>query len=231
MNVLRQKAYPALLQVATISATLNGFLLPFAIHFRRSGWIVNAAARDVTQCCACIKAFDHVYNVVWSRNPLDPNNLLTASRQIRKIVASGQYDIVHVHTPVAAFVARYALRNIRKQGKPRVIYTAHGFHFYRGGPLIRNLIYQGLEKLAGGWTDYLVTINREDETAAKRLHLVPSERVWYMPGIGVDTRYYDPTRISDKEVAAVRRDLGLSAQAPLLLMIAGFDPGKRHREH
>lgn len=224
------RSHPKLLQATTVPATLRGFLLPFALHFRERGWEVDAMAHNASQCKECVKAFDHVWDVIWSRNPLDPSNLLTASKQVRKVVASGQYDIVHVHTPVAAFVARYALRNMRRQGKPKVIYTAHGFHFYRGGSPVKNAIFQGLEKLAGNWTDYLIVINREDEAAAKRLHLVPPERVRYMPGIGIDTAYYAPVMVSDEDIAAVRRDLGLSAQAPLLLMIAGFDPGKRHRD-
>ena len=230
LNTSQQRLCPKLLQVTTVPATLKGFLLPFASHFRERGWEVDAMARNAPQCAECIEAFDHVWDVRWSRNPLDPSNLLAASRQVRKVVVSGQYDIVHVHTPVAAFVTRYALRNIRKQGKPRVIYTAHGFHFYQGGPLLKSMIFQGLEKSAGDWTDYLIVINREDEAAAKRLHLVPPQRVRYMPGIGLDTTYYAPAAVFDEDVAAVRRELGLSARDSLLLMIAGFDPGKRHRD-
>jgi len=192
--------------------------------------VVDAIACNVSQCAECVKAFDHVWDVRWSRNPLDPSNLLTASKQVRKVVASGQYDIVHVHTPVAAFVTRYALRNMRRSGKPKVIYTAHGLHFYRGGSPFKNITFQGLEKLAGNWTDYLIVINREDQAAAKHLHLVPPGRVRYMPGIGIDTTYYAPVTVSDEDIAAVRRDLGLLVQDSLLLMIAEFIPRKRHRD-
>jgi glycosyltransferase involved in cell wall biosynthesis len=145
-------------------------------------------------------------------------------------VEQGGYDIVHVHTPVAAFVTRYALNDLRKQGKIKVIYTAHGFHFHRGGKPIKNLSFLTLEKLAGRWTDYMVVINREDEEAAKRYRIVPTERLRYIPGIGVDVEYYSPNAVSDSEVVRVRQELGLPPKTPLFLFIAEFNPGKRHRD-
>ena len=219
-----------LLIVATVSVTLRSFLLPFAHYFRAQGWRVDAIARGVSSCAECIEAFDQVWDVEWSRNLFDLHNLLQAPHQVRTIVEREQHDIVHVHTPVAAFVARYALRNIRREGKLKVIYTAHGFHFYNGAPLIRNTLALWLERLAGRWTDYLIVINREDEQAAKRYHIVPPDRVRYIPGIGIDTYRYSTDAVSEAEVARVRQELELSPEDRLFLMIAEFNPGKRHRD-
>jgi hypothetical protein len=123
-----------------------------------------------------------------------------------------------------------ALRHLRRQGKPRVIYTAHGFHFYKGGPRLRGAMYRTLERWAGRWTDYLVVINREDEEAARRYGIVPAERVRYMPGIGVDTRQYSATAVLESDMARVRQDLGLGAGDRLFLMVAEFIARKRHRD-
>lgn len=219
-----------ILFVTTIPGTLRAFLLPFAQHFRAKGWQVDAMAEGISNCPKCLHSFDRVWEVEWSRNPLDPQNLIIAPPQIRLAIAQQDYDIVHVHTPVAAFVTRYALNNLRQQGRPKVIYTAHGFHFYRGGKPLKNLSFLALEKLAGRWTDYLVVINREDEEAAKRYGLVPAERVCYTPGIGVDTDYYSPDNVPEAEVVRVRQELGLSPETPLFLSIAEFNPGKRHQD-
>ena len=219
-----------ILFVTTIPGTLRAFLLPFAQHFRAKGWQVDAMAQGISNCAKCLHSFDRVWEVEWSRNPLDPQNLIIAPPQIRLAIAQQDYDIVHVHTPVAAFVTRYALNNLRQQGKPKVIYTAHGFHFYRGGKPLKNLSFLALEKLAGRWTDYLLVINREDEEAAKRYGLVPPERVCYTPGIGVDTDYYSPGNVPEAEVVRVRQELGLSPETPLFLSIAEFNPGKRHQD-
>ena len=119
-----------LLLVTTVPGTLRSFLLPFAAHFRRLGWQVDAMACGASASIECQQGFDRVWDVEWSRNPLDPRNLLAAPGVIREIVTRERYDLVHVHTPVAAFVTRYALKDLRRQTDTKIIYTAHGFHFW-----------------------------------------------------------------------------------------------------
>ncbi|MDB9457511.1 glycosyltransferase, partial [Dolichospermum circinale CS-545/17] len=131
------------------------------------------------------------------------------------------------HTPVAAFVTRYALKNLKKQLNTKVIYTAHGFHFYQGGKALKNALFLALEKLAGYWTDYLVVINREDQAAAQKYKLVSSERLNYMPGIGVNLQYYKADSISLEDIEKLRQELGLTANTKLLLSVAEFIPRKR----
>lgn len=219
---------PRLLMVATVPETLRGFLLPFAAHFRRRAFRVDAMARGVSGCHECVAGFDRVWEVGWSRNPLDPRNLGSARRRVLEVVSAGSFDLVHVHTPVAAFVSRLALGRRGSTAGPRVVYTAHGFHFYRGGPRLRGAVFRALETLAARWTDYLVVMNREDEQAARRL--LPPERVCYMPGIGIDRRRYAPEVVTEAEVEGVRRELGLRVGERLFLMIAEFIPRKRHRD-
>ncbi|MEA5597650.1 glycosyltransferase family 4 protein [Rivularia sp. UHCC 0363] len=219
-----------LLIITTIPDTLTAFLIPFARHFRAQGWQVDAMACGISAYDKCKDEFDHLWEVQWSRNPLNPRNLLVAPRQIQAAVQQGKYDIVHVHTPVAAFVTRYALKNYRKLDKTKVIYTAHGFHFHNGGTALKNIAFLSLEKIAGSWTDYLVTINREDEQAAIHHQLISSQKVLYMPGIGVDLDYYSYNTTSQAEVEEVRQELDLPADAKLLLSVAEFIPRKHPQD-
>ncbi len=219
-----------LLIITTIPDTLTAFLLPFARHFRARGWQVDAMACGISTCGECFEEFNRIWEVQWSRNPLNPQNLLAAPRQIQAAMQQGEYDIVHVHTPVAAFVTRYALKNYRKQGKIKVIYTAHGFHFHSGGSTFKNTAFLGLEKLAGNWTDYLITINREDEQAANDRQLISLEKIRYMPGIGVDLDYYSYNTTLEAEVEEVRGELGLGADTKLLLSVAEFIPRKHPQD-
>lgn len=220
-----------LLLVSTVASTLQAFLLPFAEHFRAKGWQVDAVANGVGRSEACLRAFDNVWHVSWTRQPLDPRNLTGPVQRIRRVVEEQHYDIVHAHTLVAALVTRYALRSLRTREKsPKVIYTAHGFHFWEDERGLHNSMFLRLEQLAGRWTDYLVVINREDEAAARKYHIVPTDRVVYMPGIGVDTRKYAPEQVTDRAAAEVREELGLGPEDKLFLMIAEFNPGKRHRD-
>jgi len=217
-----------LLIATTVPVTLNGFLAPFAAHFRAAGWRVDAMANGVSSSEESARNFDRVWEMPWSRNPLHPHNLFTVPAHLREIVSRERYDIVHVHTPVAAFVTRLALRHLRLSGSPRVIYTAHGFHFYEGGPRIRGAVYRTLEQWAGRWTDFLVVINREDERAARRYGIVPPDSIRYMPGIGVDMKHFGGTAVSQADLLRVRKEMGLGPKQRIILMIAEFIARKRH---
>ncbi|HEX4869817.1 MAG TPA: glycosyltransferase, partial [Moraxellaceae bacterium] len=144
---------PRLLIVATVAPTLRAFLLPFARHYRALGWQVEAAARDITALPGLGEEFDACHELPLSRNPLDPVALLRAPAAIRSLVARGSYDLVHVHTPVAAFLLRLALRGRAPGARPRVVYTAHGFHFHRHGRALTNWLFRSAERLAAPWCD------------------------------------------------------------------------------
>lgn len=219
-----------ILIVSTVSGSIRNFLLPFIRYFRNLGWQVDGMAIAITEDAICTAEMDNVWDVTWSRNPLDPKNLVVAVPRIQSIVLEGNYDLVHVHTPVAAFVTRYAIKKLKLERKPQVIYTAHGFHFHSQGSLLTNTIFLNLEKLAGKWTDYLITINQEDKAAALKNQLLPPSRIFYTPGIGLDLAEYDPSQVSEAEIQELRQELSLKASDYLLLCIAEFTPNKRHRD-
>ena len=220
---------PSALFVTTVPITLEAFLLPFADHFRGLGWTVDALANGATAASPLDGQFDERFDVAWSRNPLAPSNLLGTSSRVREIVVAGGYDIVHVHTPIAAFVTRHALRELRRRpGGPVVIYTCHGFHFYRGQTALPHAFFRTMERTAAPWTDYLVTINREDFSAAKLLGGIAEDRVRYIPGIGVDVKRFAPDAVSAQTVATTRADLGASRGQFLLTMVAELTGNKRH---
>jgi glycosyltransferase involved in cell wall biosynthesis len=218
-----------LLIAATVPATLRAFLLPYADHFRGRGWTVDAISKNITACEDLRKRFDNVLDANWSRNPSDPSNLGAAAK-IRDAVKDAGYDIVHVHTPVAAFVTRFALRKLRKETNTKVVYTAHGFHFHRGGRPLPNSAYRTLERVAGRWTDRLVTINQDDFEDAKRFRIVDEKSLRYMPGIGLDFSKYDAAKANPEEIARLREELGLAEDDVLYAMVAEFIPRKRHRD-
>ena len=219
-----------LLIVCTVSTTVKAFMLPFADHFRALGWKVDAMANGIEKCADCLQHFDEVHGIEWSRRPFDYSNLTKAVRQVRAVVARGRYDIVHVHTPVASFISRLALAFGFPGKRPAVIYTAHGFHFHQGNNWLLNLVFSTLERVAGRWTDFLVTMNREDELAALDLGIVSPDRLLSMPGIGVDNERFRPAAVSALEVDALRHGFGIGDHEPVFLMIAEFTPRKRQED-
>ncbi len=230
MGELGQARPPRLLIVSTVYNMIRDFLLPYAAHYRDLGWQVDALAQRDDTYDECAASFDRAWEIGWSRHPGELRNIPGQLRQVRRLVEDEGYDLVHVHTPIAGFLARMALRGRHRPPGTSVLYTAHGFHFRPGGGRAANLAFLGAERLAGRWTDHLIVINRIDEGAALRHHLVPPDRVHYMPGIGIDTGRYVPEHVSAAEVAAFRAEIGLGAGERLYLMIAEFTFNKRHRD-
>lgn len=109
-----------------------------------------------------------------------------------------RYDFVwfHCHSPVGAVLARM----VAYKRKIKVIYTAHGFHFYKGASLKNWLLYYPVEKLFSYWTDVLITVNIEDYQFAER-HL-SAKSIYHIPGIGIDiskfNKYEDAAWITEK---------------------------------
>lgn len=104
--------------------------------------------------------------------------------QLRKIVREECIDIIHCHNPLGGVLGRFA--DIGMKEKIPIIYTAHGFHFYSGAPLLNWILYYPVEKLLAKRTNALITINDEDYERAKRFRLRQGGIVRKIPGVGID---------------------------------------------
>lgn len=223
---------PRLLLVTTVAPTLRAFLLPYARHFRGLSWRVDALTGSLPVADADVrKAFDSVHTVMWTRHPLRTlTTIPSCCRQIRALVRENRHDIVHVHTPIASFVTRFALRKVRRERGTRVVYTAHGFHFHPFGNLLTNWFWLCLEKLAGRWTDALIVINREDFDAARQHWIVTGNKLHRLPGIGIDLDHWKRDHVSYKELADMRKALNIKTDTPVLLCVGDLIPRKRHAD-
>ncbi len=215
----------AALFVTTVASTLEAFLLPLADVLRSAGWRVDGLARGAEARTALQPRFDRLLDAPWSRRLADPGNYVGAPGRVREVVVAGGYNVVHVHTPIAGFVSRYALRRVSGPSAPRMIYTVHGFHFFEGGSSIGNAVFHRAERTAARWTDYLVAMNREDYEAARSFGTIPPDRVRHIPGMGVDPATYRP---SEHARGAVRAELGIEPGAFVITMIAEMNENKRH---
>ena len=209
---------PSLLYLATVSHTIRHFLLPYARHFRELGWEVSAAGSDGSSDPVLRDAFDNVIDLPLSRSIRDIGGLVRGERAIAKVLATGP-DIVHVHTPIAAFLTRLAARRMPAQRRPVVVYTAHGFHFHRDGTAVSNAVFSTAERIAGRWTDRLIVINQEDDDAARERHLVPSGRLVRMPGIGIDTDHYSVAAVREIRDRPGAPDPALSVASPYFVLV------------
>lgn len=157
------------------------------------------------------------------KSPLSVRANLRALRELRRIIRREQIDTIHCHTPMGGVLGRLA--SLAAGRKIPVIYTAHGFHFYKGAPLQNWLLYYPAERILARMTDSLVTINHEDEQAAGRFSLRRKGKVCRIPGVGVDTEKYAPRPELRREA---RKRLGVSEQEFCLLTAALLDREKNH---
>ena len=163
-----------------------------------------------------------VYHVPIPRDIFCARDILKSYRILKKICDRERYSIVHTQTPIGGVVTRFACRNIRKSGT-RVIYVAHGFHFFKGAPIKNWLLIYPIEWLSSFITDVLVTINREDYAFAKR-HM-KAKKLVYLPGAGIDVKKYENAVYNVK----LREDLGIAKDAFVLIHVAEFSPNKNQK--
>lgn len=145
-----------------------------------------------------------------------------AYKQLKKIAYEGNYDLVHTQSPIGGVICRLAFRKARKKGT-KVIYQAHGFHFYKGAPLINWLVFYPIEKICSRFTDILITINREDYKLAQ--DKFGAKKVEYVPGIGLDISKFksDETKRQLK-----RQELRLGDNDMVLFSVGELNENKNH---
>lgn len=178
--------------VASVTRHINTFHIPYLKYFKDNGYEVHVASNGEEN----IKYCDKHFNIPFERSPIKKNNL-KAYKQLKELIKNEEYTIIHCHTPVASVLTRLAAKNARRKGT-KVFYTAHGFHFYKGAPLINWLTFYPVEKHLSKYTDDLITINEEDFEFAK--DKMKAKRVHHIHGIGVNEEKFS------KEVSMAERE-------------------------
>lgn len=163
----------------------------------------------------------NVYNIPIPRSIFKIKDIIRAYRKVKEMANERHYRIVHCHSPIGGVLARLACRNARKNGT-KVIYTAHGFHFFNGASLVNWLIFYPIERLCSHFTDVLITINQEDYSRAKAWHTCD---VKYVPGIGVHTEEF---RKESVDRVALRNELGIKESDFVFLSVGQLSVRKNH---
>lgn len=210
--------------IASIYTHFSAFHIPFIKLLQKKGYEVHTAAlkdeafeqiRDLNVYC---------WDIPFARFPLNMRNI-KAYEKLKQLLQENKYDLVHVHTPVAAFLGRYLSSKTKQKA---VLYTAHGFHFYKGAPFLNWLLFYPIEKIAAKWTDGLVTINKEDYQSACENLNIKKENIFYVPGVGVDVVKYQTNEPQKR--AKLRRELGLNEKDILLITVAELNQNKNHMQ-
>ncbi len=144
-----------------------------------------------------------IHQIDFIRTPYHPGNRKAYS-QLKELIQREKYDVIHCNTPIGGVLGRILGKKCKVE---KVIYQAHGFHFYKGSPKINWMIYYPIEKLLARYTDALITINQEDFELSKiKFKLRNNGKIYYVPGVGIDTTQYNTDEVSRSDK---RSELGL----------------------
>lgn len=206
------------MMLATTDNMIWQFLLPHIKYLQEQGNTVE---------CVCSKTgfwFDELrdkfgltcHDVSLPRNPLHPS-IFKGWKQLKKLQKQEHYDLVYCQQPVGGVMGRM----IAKKFKIPCIYTAHGFHFFKGNSKIKNLIFRTIEKHYSKYTNALVTINQEDYNAAQKFK---AKKVYKINGIGVDLSKYKVNMALNK--SEFKKSLGLNEDDFVITSIGELNENK-----
>lgn len=137
-----------------------------------------------------------IHHIDLDRNPFSKQNI-TAYKQMVELIEKEKFDVIHCNTPIGGVLGRLCGK---KAGVPKVIYTAHGFHFYKGASFINRTVFKWTEMWMAKYTDAIITMNEEDYLAAQKFKLRNDGKVYYVPGVGVESSFIKDAKPKRKEI-------------------------------
>lgn len=189
--------------ISNITNAITNFSLPSILAAQKMGYEVHMAADFSGFNDDSDKYNVTLHQIDLHRFPLHPKNI-KAYKQMNNLIKKEGFDVIHCNTPIGGVLGRLcgSKNKVRK-----IIYTAHGFHFYKGAPLVNRIIYKTIEKLLAHKTDVIITMNSEDNAAAQKLRLKKGGRVYSVPGVGITSDDFEGVLEKREEK---RKELSLS---------------------
>lgn len=212
-----------ILYTATVLSHICQFHLPHMKALQQQGWEVHVAAHDNLDVKngLQLRYCDRFIEIPFDRSPKSPSNI-KAEKMLKQLLAEEHYDVILCNTPVGGIVTRLAAKKARKRGT-KVIYIAHGFHFFKGASKSGWLVYYPIEKRMAKKCDMLITVNNEDFALAKERFGNRTE-ISHIHGVGVDEERFHPA--SREEQLEMRRAEGLAADDFVILCTGELNENK-----
>lgn len=209
-----------ILYLASLDTHLTSFHLPYINWFKEQGYEVHLAYKGPR----VIPNVDKIWKLNFERSPFKKSNFFIY-KELKNIIDSNGYDLIHCHTPTVGVITRLAAISARKRGT-KVIYTSHGFMFYKGAPILNWFLFFPIQWLLSIITDCLITINKEDfKILSTKKFLSKSKHK--INSIGINSKRININNFPDKD--KIRYDLGYKKKDVIISYIAEFNPGKRHK--
>ena len=218
------------LLITSTDVMMYQFLLPHALYLSTQGYQVDVA-------CSFAEGYknegyheyianhlpenSNFYSVNLERSPFAATNI-KGFKQLSEIINNKKYDLIWTNEPVMGVLTRLAAYKARKKYGTKLMYLAHGYHFYEGAPK-KNWIAYPIEKVMSYFCDSMCMINWEDYHFTQK-HF-PYKPVFHIDGIGLDTQKFKNVQV-DK--SRKRKDLGFTDDDILLLSVGELQTRKNH---
>jgi glycosyltransferase involved in cell wall biosynthesis len=150
---------------------------------------------------------------------LSPWSDLRGLRELTRVLAAGNFDVVHTHSSKAGGLGRIAAR---KAGVRAVVHSFHGFPFHEFQTAARRRAYLTVERRLARLTDYFLADGTAIAAEAVRLKIAPPGRIRAIAspidsGIPV---------VSESARRQARLLLGISREAKVVGTVARLDAQK-----
>lgn len=179
---------------------------------------VQRAKPEELSCELPVKLYDaHTYRSItaFKDNKIAYDNL-------NKVIRENNVEVIHCNTPVGGMVGRFCGK---KNKVKKIIYTAHGFHFYKGAPLFNRTVLKWAEMLMARWTDAIITMNQEDYAAAKKFKLRKGGKVYFVNGVGITLKDFEGLSHLRQQK---REEMGVKDEDIVLISMGDLVPRKNY---
>ena len=200
-----------------------GYKVDVACNFEFGSTITNEKIEKLKE--QLTKMNVNFYQIPIPRKITDIKNLRLSYKMTKDLMNEKKYDLIHCHSPIGGIICRLANKHSKHYDSTRMIYTAHGFHFFKGNNPLKNFLFRNIERYGAKYTDTIITINKEDYEAAKKFKLRKNGTVEYVPGVGIDIDKINAIQGNKEELC---KELNIPIDSILLLSVGELSKRKNH---
>ena len=201
-----------------------GYKVDVACNFEFGSTITNEKIEKLKE--QLTKMNVNFYQIPVPRKITDFKHLRLSYKMTKDLMNEKKYDLIHCHSPIGGIICRLANKHSKHYDSTRMIYTAHGFHFFKGNNPLKNFLFRNIERYGAKYTDTLITINKEDYAAAKKFKLRKNGTVEYVPGVGIDIDKINSIQGNKEELC---KELNIPSDSILLLSVGELNDNKNHK--
>lgn len=211
-----------ILFTASTLSHIENFHIPYLEQFKKQGYIVHIMGKPNNK--SNIPFVDKIIPIPFEKNMFSIKNI-AISFQIASIIKKENYDIVNLHTTLAAFFTRLGIMISFKKPK-LVINTVHGYLFDSKSSFFKRAIMLLAEKFTKCITNTVIVMNQEDYHIATK-HKLYKDNLYLIKGMGINPSNFPPVSSQDK--ISLRKKYNFNDDDFLLVYAAEFSKRKNQK--